>query len=115
MFNLKPTAYSSGNQVSKGLDVLKKLNQAELYTVIKANNPTLSEEQISSAMKMMSSLDENSYKTASANPINSVTTVRWSDNFSKAFILNATLTVKNETITLIITKTDENLLPPNFD
>lgn len=114
LFNLKPTSYSTENPVAKGLNVLTKLNHEELYKIIKSNNPTLSEEQISSAIKMLSS-SESIQEAANVNPVNSVTTVRWSDNLNKAFILETTLTVKNETITLKITKTDENLLPLNFN
>jgi len=49
------------------------------------------------------------------NPVNSTTTVSWSDNVNKTFTLQASLAVKNDKNTLTITRADKNLQPPNFD
>lgn len=112
LFNLKPETYtSSNNEASAYHEIFKSMDIQELLEQNKKTNPQLTEQNILNAMQHLEAQDA----AANSNPVNSFTTVTWSDKTTKAFSLIASLKVARETLTLTIKKKDRNLQPADFD
>lgn len=109
LFNIKPNSYKSGNVVSEVNNILSNMSSEQIFNTIKSSNPKLTDEEIRNAMKLIGS--QTYTVTSNSNPINSTTTIIWTDNTNKAFFLTAILSVKNNKITLEINKTDKNIQP----
>lgn len=107
LFNIKPKSYKSGNAVSEATNILSNMSSEQIFNTIKSSNPKLTDGEIQNVMKLIGSQTNTS--TSNANPINSTTTVIWTDNTNKSFSLMSRLSVKNEKITLEIKKIERNL------
>lgn len=107
LFNLNPESYKSSNNddVTKAVNYLNTLSPDELSKLAKSSSLRINDQNILNALKGETSQSA----IQQSNPLNSLTTVHWSDKTNKSFSLNARLTVSNDKINLEIRKTDKNL------